>query len=208
MGSRSPLGRWWTEWTGHSLAFTFEGLVIASVLYSLPFAVQPIAAAFCADRSEPARSVGHARRVAVPHVRARHAAAVHRGRHRRPRPELRAHGRRVRRRADGRRQPAGRHAHGLDLDLRPRAGARVSAGQPDGARCCWRSRSSSCWPSTDCGGGRGRRRRSHDARVRHHEAARAAVRAATSRSRRPPASRFSSAPRAPERRRCCAASPA
>jgi molybdate transport system permease protein len=46
MGSRSPIGRWWAEWTGHTLAFTFEGLVIASVLYSLPFAVQPIAAAF------------------------------------------------------------------------------------------------------------------------------------------------------------------
>jgi molybdate transport system permease protein len=46
MGSRSPLGRWWTEWTGHGLAFTFEGLIIASIFYSLPFAVQPIAAAF------------------------------------------------------------------------------------------------------------------------------------------------------------------
>jgi molybdate transport system permease protein len=46
MGSRSPLGRWWASMTGHGLAFTFEGLVIASVLYSLPFAVQPIAAAF------------------------------------------------------------------------------------------------------------------------------------------------------------------
>ncbi len=46
MGSRSPLGRLWIDWTGHSLAFTFEALVIASVIYSLPFAVQPIAAAF------------------------------------------------------------------------------------------------------------------------------------------------------------------
>jgi molybdate transport system permease protein len=46
MGSRSPVGRLWTEWTGYGLAFTFEGLIIASVLYSLPFAVQPIAAAF------------------------------------------------------------------------------------------------------------------------------------------------------------------
>jgi len=45
MGSRSPIGRWWTAWTGHPLAFTFEGLVFASVIYSLPFAVQPIAAA-------------------------------------------------------------------------------------------------------------------------------------------------------------------
>ena len=46
IGARSPVGRLWTSWTGHGLAFTFEGLVIASVLYSLPFAVQPIAAAF------------------------------------------------------------------------------------------------------------------------------------------------------------------
>ena len=46
MGTRSPLGRWWASWAGHGLAFTFEGLVVASVLYSLPFAIQPIAAAF------------------------------------------------------------------------------------------------------------------------------------------------------------------
>jgi molybdate transport system permease protein len=46
LGSRSPIGRAWTAWTGHPLAFTFEGLVIASLFYSLPFAVQPIATAF------------------------------------------------------------------------------------------------------------------------------------------------------------------
>jgi molybdate transport system permease protein len=46
LGSRSPIGRAWIAWTGHGLAFTFEALVIASILYSLPFAVQPIAAAF------------------------------------------------------------------------------------------------------------------------------------------------------------------
>jgi molybdate transport system permease protein len=46
MGSRSPIGRWWMAWTGHGLAFTFEGLVVASIIYSLPFAVQPMAAAF------------------------------------------------------------------------------------------------------------------------------------------------------------------
>src|SRR5689334_10525931 len=43
LGLRSPLGRWWQTTTGHTLAFTFEGLVIGSVLYSLPFAVQPLA---------------------------------------------------------------------------------------------------------------------------------------------------------------------
>ena len=46
IGSRSPIGRAWTSLTGHGLAFTFEALVIASILYSLPFAVQPIATAF------------------------------------------------------------------------------------------------------------------------------------------------------------------
>lgn len=46
LGPRSPLGRWWQAWTGHTLAFTFEGLVIGSVIYSLPFAVQPFAASF------------------------------------------------------------------------------------------------------------------------------------------------------------------
>ena len=46
LGPRSPLGRWYESLTGHGLAFTFEGLVVASVLYSLPFAVQPMAAAF------------------------------------------------------------------------------------------------------------------------------------------------------------------
>ncbi|MBZ5599662.1 MAG: molybdate ABC transporter permease subunit [Acidobacteriia bacterium] len=48
LGSRSPLGRLWQALTGHTLAFTFEGLVIGSILYSLPFAVQPFAASFAA----------------------------------------------------------------------------------------------------------------------------------------------------------------
>jgi molybdate transport system permease protein len=48
LGPRSPLGRWWQLLTGHSLAFTFEGLVIGSILYSLPFAVQPFASSFAA----------------------------------------------------------------------------------------------------------------------------------------------------------------
>jgi molybdate transport system permease protein len=46
LGSHSPLGRWWQAITGHTLAFTFEGLVIGSIIYSLPFAVQPFAASF------------------------------------------------------------------------------------------------------------------------------------------------------------------
>jgi molybdate transport system permease protein len=48
LGPRSPLGRWWEGLTGHTLAFTFEGLMIGSIIYSLPFAVQPFAASFAA----------------------------------------------------------------------------------------------------------------------------------------------------------------
>jgi molybdate transport system permease protein len=46
LGPRSPVGRCWQLLTGHTLAFTFEGLLIGSILYSLPFAVQPFAASF------------------------------------------------------------------------------------------------------------------------------------------------------------------
>jgi molybdate transport system permease protein len=46
LGSRSPFGQWYESVFGGTLAFTFKGLVIGSTLYSLPFAVQPIAAAF------------------------------------------------------------------------------------------------------------------------------------------------------------------
>jgi len=64
LGSRSPLGRVWMAWTGRGLAFSFEALVIASILYSLPFAVQPIAASFAQiDRTllEASATLGVAR---------------------------------------------------------------------------------------------------------------------------------------------------
>jgi molybdate transport system permease protein len=46
MGPRGPLGKLWLAAFGHGLAFTFTGLVLASVLYSFPFAVQPLIASF------------------------------------------------------------------------------------------------------------------------------------------------------------------
>src|SRR5437763_667224 len=46
MGPRSPVGRAWQALAGRGLPFTFEGLLVASILYSLPFAVQPFGAAF------------------------------------------------------------------------------------------------------------------------------------------------------------------
>ena len=40
------LGRLWLNMTGSTLAFSFSGLVVASVFYSLPFVVQPLQRAF------------------------------------------------------------------------------------------------------------------------------------------------------------------
>jgi molybdate transport system permease protein len=48
LGPRTAIGRAITHLLGHPLAFSFEGLVVGSVLYSLPFAVQPIVAGFSA----------------------------------------------------------------------------------------------------------------------------------------------------------------
>jgi molybdate transport system permease protein len=46
LGPAGPIGRFWVEVTGTTLTFSFTGLVIASVIYSLPFAVQPLQTAF------------------------------------------------------------------------------------------------------------------------------------------------------------------
>ena len=46
MGADSPLGRAYEAVTGSALPFSFQGLLLASVLYSLPFAVRPFIAAF------------------------------------------------------------------------------------------------------------------------------------------------------------------
>lgn len=46
MGSQGPVGQF-TQWLGLGrLPFTFAGLVVASVIYSLPFVVQPLQQAF------------------------------------------------------------------------------------------------------------------------------------------------------------------
>jgi molybdate transport system permease protein len=46
IGPRSPVGALYAKLTGGMLPFSFQGLLLASVLYSLPFTVQPVAAAF------------------------------------------------------------------------------------------------------------------------------------------------------------------
>jgi molybdate transport system permease protein len=46
LGRQSALGRAFEEITGQLLAFSFEGLVVASILVNVPFAVQPVQRAF------------------------------------------------------------------------------------------------------------------------------------------------------------------
>lgn len=53
LGPDGPGGWLASLWGARSLAFTFEGLVIGSVLYSMPFVVQPIRNAFEAFGDRP-----------------------------------------------------------------------------------------------------------------------------------------------------------
>jgi molybdate transport system permease protein len=46
LGPAGPIGSLWLQATGDTLTFSFGGLVIASVIYSFPFVVQPLQAAF------------------------------------------------------------------------------------------------------------------------------------------------------------------
>jgi len=46
LGPQGGIGSWWVSLTGSALTFSFTGLVIASCIYSLPFAVQPMQNAF------------------------------------------------------------------------------------------------------------------------------------------------------------------
>lgn len=60
-GANSPVGQFWRETFGHQLVFTFEGLVVASVIFNLPFAIQPTQRGFEAipvDVREAARCCG------------------------------------------------------------------------------------------------------------------------------------------------------
>jgi molybdate transport system permease protein len=46
LGPNGAVGSWWVKVTGDALTFSFTGLVIASCIYSLPFAIQPMQNAF------------------------------------------------------------------------------------------------------------------------------------------------------------------
>ncbi|WP_108481997.1 molybdate ABC transporter permease subunit [Oceaniglobus ichthyenteri] len=71
MSPNAPLGSAFLSLTGDTLTFSFTGLVIASILYSLPFAVQPMQTAFAAvgpGLMEAAAMLGASRRDAFASV--------------------------------------------------------------------------------------------------------------------------------------------
>jgi molybdate transport system permease protein len=51
-GRNSPIGEWWQSVFGSQLVFSFEGLVVASVIFNLPFAIQPAQRGFEAIATE------------------------------------------------------------------------------------------------------------------------------------------------------------
>ena len=100
----SALGQTWTALSGKGFAFSFSGLVAGSVLYSLPFVVQPLHAAFAqvperlleAASTMGASALDRFFSVVLPMTRRSVVAAASLG--------FGAHHRRVRHRADDRRQ--------------------------------------------------------------------------------------------------------
>ena len=64
LSPRNPFGQWLSENLGLHLVFSFKGLVLASLVYSLPFMVQPIQAGFSAlpkSLKEAAQLMGKSR---------------------------------------------------------------------------------------------------------------------------------------------------
>lgn len=51
-GTASPLGQMWQNLFGQPLVFTFEGLLFASIIFNIPFAIQPMQRGFEAISSD------------------------------------------------------------------------------------------------------------------------------------------------------------
>jgi molybdate transport system permease protein len=84
LGPNGPGGALASLWGARTLAFSFEGLVFGSIIYSLPFMVQPLRNAFEAFGDEPieaAHTLGASRRqtffrVAIPLARSGYLAGA------------------------------------------------------------------------------------------------------------------------------------
>jgi molybdate transport system permease protein len=67
----NTFGQWLNEWFGLNLVFTFTGLVVASIIYSLPFMVQPLQSGFSAlspTLSEASYTMGKSKLSTLRHV--------------------------------------------------------------------------------------------------------------------------------------------
>ena len=53
LGSNGPIGKLLESFGGSSIAFTFTGLVVGSVIYSMPFVVQPLQNSFSSVGRKP-----------------------------------------------------------------------------------------------------------------------------------------------------------
>jgi hypothetical protein len=132
LGGASPAGRVAAADVRRAADLQLPGLLVASVIFNIPFMVQPVQRAFEAIPRQPGRGRGRQRAVGLADLLARRAAAGLAGRAVGLRADLRAHPGRVRRGADGGRQHPGRDQDHRHCHLRPRAVLRPGRRQPDG----------------------------------------------------------------------------
>ena len=130
LGPDGPGGVIASLWGARTLAFTFTGLVIGSILSSMPFVVQPIRNAFAAVGDRPLEVASTLARFAPPRLLDRRAAAREPWLAHRRGARLRPHGRRVRRDPHDRRQHPRPHAGHVDRDLRLCRDDAMARGQP------------------------------------------------------------------------------
>ena len=145
IGPRSPLGALYAKLTGGMLPFSFQGLLVASVLYSLPFMVQPLGHRLRRRGPRLGGGLLVPGRFAAPPPSCRVvvAALVARHRHRRD-PQLRPYHGRIRRGADGGRQYCRASPAPSPSPSTTRCRRSITP-PPRKPRCsCWVSRSP-CW---------------------------------------------------------------
>jgi hypothetical protein len=118
LSPNGTLGGAWLSVTGTTLTFSFLGLIIASVLYSLPFMVQPLQAAFEAIGRGPMEAAASLRAQGPGCVLHRGHAHGRAGLSDRDRADLCPYDRRIRRGADGGRQHSRPDQGRVDPDLR------------------------------------------------------------------------------------------
>lgn len=130
LGPAGPFGRWLEDVVGLRLVFSFPGLVIGSVIYSLPFMVQPIETALSALPPLSRRSGLRSGQVPLADLLAGAFSQREAGRRDRLGPQFRAHHRRVRRRPDDRRGDPREHAGRFHRHLRRSRSHELRRGAP------------------------------------------------------------------------------